>query len=67
MRWGSQETMVLQCFFTMEGRAGSRGSKTTAKTGLLVFSSVLKMTLSSAFFLGISLALSIAELITFFL
>ena len=66
-RWGSFSTIVLQCFFMMLGRAGSRGSYKTAKIGLLLLSWGLKVTFSRAFFLGISFALFIAELIKFFL
>ena len=64
--WGSFPTIVLQCFLTMWGRAGNLGSYITANTGLL-FSFLFMMTLSKAFFLGISFALFIAELIMFFL
>ena len=55
--------MVLQCFFTIDGRAGSLGSYITEKTGLLAFSSVFMDTLSIAFILGINFALLIAEFI----
>ena len=66
MRWGSFSTIVLQCFFTMEGRAGNLGSYITANTGLLV-SLLSILTLFRASFLGISFALLIAEFIILFL
>ena len=62
LRWGSFSTMVLQCFFIIEGKPGSLGSYITAKTGLFTVFSVIVLTLSSACFLGISFAFLIAEL-----
>ena len=58
--------IVLQCFLTILGRAGSLGSYNTANTGLLL-SFVVVVTLLSASILGIDFAFEIAELIIFFL
>ena len=66
-KWGSFSIIVLQCFFIIFGRAGSLGSYKTAKIGLFIFSSGLMVTFSRAFFLGISFAFVMAELIMCFL